>query len=148
MTTTSFKDRLAKFNEFWEELEISEDLSQVNDKALRKVVRFLHEALACPDITSTRIVYKDKTFANGKINHVTREMVEPIKTFQHQVGQVELLYAENGTKCSRTGLDDDGMSLKLVSERLGVLSTLIEKDIEIEKLKGEALNAYDRALEA
>jgi len=148
MTTTSFKDRLARFNEFWEELELSEDLSQVSDKALRKVVRFLPEALACPDITSTRIVYNDKTYSNGKINHITREIVEPIKTYQRQIGQVEFHYAENGIKCSRTGLDDDSLILKLVTERLGMISTLIEKDTEIEKLKGEALNAYDRTIEA
>ncbi len=73
MTTTSFKDRLAKFNAFWEELETSEELSQVSDKALRKVVRFLPETLACPDITSTRIVYKDKTYSHGKIGKATRE---------------------------------------------------------------------------
>ena len=130
MTTTSFKDRLAKFNAFWEELETSEELSQVSDKALRKVVRFLPETLACPDITSTRIVYKDKTYSHGKIGKATREIVEPIKTFQSQIGQVEIHYSENGTKCSRTGLDDDGLILKLVTERLGVLSTFIEKDIE------------------
>ncbi len=135
MTTTSFKDRLAKFNAFWEELETSEELSQVSDKALRKVVRFLPETLACPDITSTRIVYMDKTYSHGKIGKATREIVEPIKTFQSQIGQVEIHYSENGTKCSRTGLDDDGLILKLVTERLGVLSTFIEKDIEIEKLK-------------
>ncbi len=76
------------------------------------------------------------------------KIVEPIKTFQSQIGQVEIHYSENGTKCSRTGLDDDGLILKLVTERLGVLSTFIEKDIEIEKLKDEALNAYDRTIEA
>ena len=148
MTTTSFKDRLAKFNEFWEELETSEELSQVTDKALRKVVRFLPETLACPDITSTRIVYKDKTFSHGKINKTTHEIVVPIKAFQRQVGQVEIHYAENGTKSSQAGMDDDGLILKLVTERLGVVSTMIEKDNEIEKLKGEALNAYDRTIEA
>ncbi|MBG0786408.1 MAG: HD domain-containing protein [Anaerolineaceae bacterium] len=148
MTTISFKDRLAKFNAFWEELETGEELSQVSDKALRKVVRFLPETLACPDITSTRIVYKDKTYSHGKISKVTREIVEPIKTFQHQIGQVEFHYAENGTKVSQTGLDDDGLILKLVTERLGVLSVFIEKDTEIEKLKDEALNAYDRTIEA
>lgn len=148
MTTTSFKDRLAKFNAFWEELETGEELSQVSDKALRKVVRFLPDTLACPDITSARIVYKDKTYSHGKIDKANREIVEPIKTFQHQIGQVEFHYTENGTKCSRTGIDDDGLILKLVSERLGVLSTFIEKDLEIEKLKDEALNAYDRTIEA
>ena len=148
MTTTSFKDRLAKFNEFWEELETSEEFSQVTDKALRKVVRFLPETLACPDITSTRIVYKDKTFSHGKINKTTHEIVLPIKAFQRQVGQVEIHYAENGTKSSQAGMDDDGLILKLVTERLGVVSTMIDKDNEIEKLKGEALNAYDRTIEA
>lgn len=148
MTTISFKDRLAKFNEFWEELETGEELSQVSDKALRKVARFLPETLACPDITSTRIVYKDKTYSHGKMDKTTHEMVEPIKTFQRQIGQVELHYSENGTKCTQSGLDDDGLILKLVTERLGVVSTFIEKDSEIEKLKGEALNAYDRTIEA
>lgn len=148
MTTTSFKDRLAKLNEFWDELETSQDLSQVSDKVLRKVVRFLPDALSCPDITSTRIVYKDKTFSYGKVNKATRELVEPIKTPQQQIGQVEFHYSENGTKCSRTSLVDDGLILKLVSERLGVLSTYIEKETEIEKLKDEALNAYDRTIEA
>jgi len=148
MTTISFKDRLAKFNEFWEELEAGEELSQVSDKALRKVARFLPETLACPDITSTRIVYKDKTYSHGKMNKTTHELVEPIKTFQRQIGQVEFHYAENGTKCTQSGLDDDSLILKLVTERLGVVSTFIEKDTEIEKLKGEALNAYDRTIEA
>ncbi len=148
MTTISFKDRLAKFNEFWEELETGEELSQVSDKALRKVARFLPETLACPDITSTRIVYKDKTYSHGKMNKTTHELVEPIKTFQRQIGQVEFHYAENGTKCTQSGLDDDSLILKLVTERLGVVSTFIEKDTEIEKLKGEALNAYDRTIEA
>ncbi|QRN84072.1 HD domain-containing protein [Chloroflexota bacterium] len=148
MTTTSFKDRLAKFNAFWEELETGEELSQVSDKALRKVVRFLPETLACPDITSARIIYRNKTYSYGKVGRATHEIVEPIKTFQNQIGQVEFHYSENGAKCSRTGLDDDGFILKLVTERLGVLSTFIEKDIEIEKLKDEALNAYDRTIEA
>lgn len=148
MTTISFKDRLAKFNEFWEELEAGEELSQVSDKALRKVARFLPETLACPDITSTRIIYKDKTYSHGKMNKTTHELVEPIKTFQRQIGQVEFHYAENGTKCIQAGLDDDTLILKLVTERLGVVSTFIEKDTEIEKLKGEALNAYDRTIEA
>jgi len=148
MTTTPFKDRLAKLNNFWDELETSQDLSQLSDKTFRKVLRFLPEALSCPDITSTRIVYKDKTYSHGKIKKATRELVEPIKAIQKQIGQVEFHYTENGTKCSRTSLDDDGLILRLISEHLSVLSTYFEKDIEIEKLKDEALNAYDRTIEA
>ena len=148
MATTSLKEKLEKLNEFWVELETSQDFTQSSDKVLRKIVRFLPESLSCPEITSTRIVYKDKAFSQGKSKAVTRELVMPIQYLQQKVGQVELHYSENGTKCNRLGLDDDEVILSLVSERIGTFSAIEEKDIEIEKLKEEALDAYDRTIEA
>ena len=148
MATTSLKEKLEKLNEFWVELETSQDFTQSSDKVLRKIVRFLPESLSCPEITSTRIVYKDKAFSQGKSKAVTRELVMPIQYLQQKVGQVELHYSENGTKCNRLGLDDDEVILSLVSERIGTLSAIEEKDIEIEKLKEEALDAYDRTIDA
>ena len=148
MATTSLKEKLEKLNGFWVELETSQDFMQSSDKVLRKIVRFLPESLSCPEITSTRIIYKDKTFSQGKCKDTTRELVAPIQFLQQKVGQVEFHYSENGIKCSRSGLEDDEVILSLVSERIGTLSAIEEKDIEIGKLKEEALNAYDRTIEA
>lgn len=148
MATTSLKEKLEKLNGFWVELETSQDFMQSNDKVLRKIIRFLPESLSCPEITSTRIIYKDKTFTQGKCKDATRELVAPIQGLHHKVGQVEFHYSENGIKCNRSGLEDDEVILSLVSERIGTLSAIEEKDIEIEKLKEEALDAYDRTIEA
>lgn len=148
MTANSFKEKLEKLNEFWGSLKVGEDLSDSSDKILRKVVRFLPESLSCPEITSTRIIFRDKTFSQGKAQNGTKELVAPIQFLQHEVGQIEFIYSENGTKINRSGLEEDEVILGLLSERIGTLSILEEKDNEIKKLKDEALNAYDRTIEA
>jgi putative nucleotidyltransferase with HDIG domain len=148
MTPNSFREKIAKLNEFWGSLEINQDLSSSSDKILRKVVRFMPESLSCPEITSTRIIFHDKVFTQGKAKAHTQQLVAPIHYCENEVGRIELIYSENGTKLKRSGLEEDEVILNLVSERIGTLSILEEKNSEIQKLKNEALDAYDRTIEA
>ena len=119
MTVNSFREKIEKLNEFWGSLEISQDLSISSDKILRKVIRFLPESLSCPEITSTRIVFHDKVFSQGKTKDRTKELVSPIHYSEDEVGQIEFIYCENGTKIQGAGLEEDEIILNLLSERIG-----------------------------
>ncbi len=148
MAIESFNNRLIKLNEFWEDLENNQDFSGSSDKVLKKVVNFIPESLCCPEITLTKITFKDKSFSHGKSKNPTRTLVSPIRFNQQQLGQVEFLYSENGNKISETGLADDEIILNMLSKRLGLLTAIFDKNDEIERLKIEAFSAYDRTIEA
>jgi putative nucleotidyltransferase with HDIG domain len=148
MVTESFNERLIKMNEFWEDLENNQDLTGSSDKVLKKVVKFIPESLSCPKITQTKILFKDKAYTHGRSKNATKTLVSPIKFNQQELGQVKFLYSENGTKISKDNIADDEIILRMLSERLGVLSAIFDKNEEIERLKNEALNAYDRTIEA
>ncbi len=148
MATKSFADRLIKLNEFWENLENSQMINTSSEKVIKKIVNFVPESLSVPEITQAKITFKDKSYSRGKVKSATKTLVSPIRFNQEELGSVELNYSENGTKLSKTALVDDEIIIKMLSERLGILSAIFEKNEEIERLKNEALNAYDRTIEA
>lgn len=148
MATKSFTERLKKLNEFWEDLENSQVITDSSEKVLRKIVNFVPESLSSPEITQAKIIFKDKSYSRGRSKSASKTLTSPIRFNQQELGLVEFNYSENGTTITRSALAKDEIIIKMLSERLGFLSAIFEKNEEIERLKNEALNAYDRTIEA
>lgn len=148
MVNDSFEERIKKLNIFWRDLESEPGLSDADDKLMKRIVRILPETLGCPAIANAKIILKDQTYSSGKAKKVTKTISKPIRFNQHEFGKIELNYSEDGITCPEGEVENDEVILELMGERLGGYLTLCDKNEEIERLKVEALNAYDRTIEA
>lgn len=144
----SFVERLKRFNDFWQDLEEEQDLSGVDDKVMKKIVNFFVGSLSCPDIAQAKIILEEKTFSSGRAKEVTKTLSAPICFNRQKFGEIEIQYSDSATSCLTGDVDNDEIILKVLSERLGGYMALRRKEDEIERLKVEALNAYDRTIEA
>ncbi|MCB2202379.1 HD domain-containing protein [bacterium] len=148
MAKDSLTERLNKLNDLWQELEEDQGLSGVDDKVLKKIVNIFSDALSCPELANAKIKLEDRTFSSGKAKKVTKTLTTPIRFNRQEFGEIEIQYSETGTSCGEGEVDNDAVILEVLSDRLGGYLALWHKDEEIERLKAEALNAYDRTIEA
>lgn len=148
MANETFSDRLRKLNDFWQELEDEQGLSGIDDKVMKKIVKIFSKTLSCPDIANAKIILDDKTYSSGRAKATTKTLSAPICFNKEAFGKIEVHYSENGKSCSEGEVENDEIILEMLSERLGGYLALWDKNEEIERLKAEALNAYDRTIEA
>lgn len=148
MANDSFEERLRKMNAFWRDLESEQGLSEADDGVMEKVVNVLTEFLGCPEITNVKILFKEKAYSSGRVKAVTKTLSIPIRFNQREMGTIEVNYSENGKTCPKGKMENDELILEMLGERLGGYLALWDKNEEIERLKVEAMNAYDRTIEA
>jgi len=134
---------------FWNLLIRSEPEPAKGDQIYTEIIGFLPQVLTYPEVTHTRIKIGEKEFTSDPFEPSDQQKTLEIHFQDMDVGQIEFHY-HNGKVADLPGypLSSDEILLKALAKWLGLVSEIIHKNKEIERLKDEALTAYDRTIEA
>ena len=126
--------------------DVSGDL---NANSLKKLILLLPGVLASPAGVSFRIKIKDIEATSKRFRESPDPYISSIRWGENDYGQIELHYPESKLEeLSEEECEQDKTLIELLCNRLGALTDGMEKSREIQYLKQEALNAYDRTIEA
>ena len=145
----SIETQFTLMQRFWNLLVTAEPGSTKEDEVYEEIVNFLPQVLTYPEITHTRIKIGEKEFTSDPFKPSDRQRVYQISLQSVEVGQIEFHY-HNGKLFDIPGqlVSADEILLEALAKWLGLVSEIIDKNKEIERLKEEALTAYDRTIEA
>jgi len=142
-------DRIIKLNQFWREVTVSDQDNPLLEEVIWEIIQYVPNVISCPKSTSVRIILNGKEFTQKKFLESASKSTSSICFDHNEVGIIELHYKETEKeKCLDDDLEVDKVVLEILGERLSSLSAIGNKNKEIERLKVEALTAYDRTIEA
>ncbi len=144
-----FAARLAKVNQFWQ----TWDISSIDEKTLNDLctalIEFLPEVMTEPGDTNVRIKLGDQTYNDKGFKKSVFCLIAEIKQDIQIFGQLEFHYQNEISESDKSGTQSsDHVLMDNLAERLALAYRFVEKNTEIEELKQEALQAYDRTIEA
>ena len=147
--TSATDPQVALMQRFWNLLVISEQETSQADQVYEEVIAFLPQVLTYPDITHTRIRIGEKEFTSSPFKISDQQRVYHIEFQNVEIGQIEFYYHHgDALEPHSPALSTDDILLEALAKWLGLVSEIIDKNKEIERLKEEALTAYDRTIEA
>ena len=135
-------------NEIWDAWIVQVD-DRLSDGHLKKLISVIPDILVSPESVSIKVEingteFKSKRFRESPVPHKLE-----IRWGDKEFGKIELHYPEKKLESlTEEDRDYDEILLQMLGDRLGALADGLEKDREIQYLKKEALNAYDRTIEA
>lgn len=145
----SLKDRLNRLDEFWGDVISWISVEALSDGVIKELLKFLPEIVSDPATTTVRIIVNEKEFKPKKFKKGASSYCSSIMSNHHEIGKLELHYlSEKPESGQDDGWEADHLLLKSLGEKLSYAIEIHEKTYEIERLKEEALTAYDRTIEA
>ncbi|MFW5713493.1 MAG: HD domain-containing phosphohydrolase [Brevefilum sp.] len=141
--------QVALMQQFWNLLASSHHDGSKEDDVYQKIVNFLPQVLTCPDITHIRLKIGEKEFTSDPFKRSDHHRSIEIHHQDVDIGQIEFHY-HDGKPAEDPGtlLSADDNLLDALAKWLGLVVEITDKNKEIERLKEEALTAYDRTIEA
>ncbi len=144
-----FAARLLKINQFWQKWDISSSDEKTIDDLCTSLIQILPEVIAEPGDTNIRIKLGDQTYSNKGFKKSNYSLVAEIKQGTQRFGQIEFHYQNALISEKNTEVQSSDQNLlDNLAERLALACRFVEKNADIEELKQEALQAYDRTIEA
>lgn len=142
------RECIQNLNKIWDEWVIQVD-KFLTDEHLKKLLLSIPEMVACPDCIAVRITIDGKEFVSKRFQESTIYHRVPMLWEGKQFGSIEIHYSERKLELSsEADRETDKVVLEALAGRVGMLAGMVDKDQEIQYLKEEALNAYDRTIEA
>lgn len=147
--TRHIKKRMMQFTQFRQSIETAIRGVVDPEEIYQRIIEFLPDIFASPEITSARLNIGDQDFSTKDYHDSTVKKVVPFQFRNNYIGSVEFHYdIGKASDFSVRTLVADDILLRALAEWLGLLSQVVEKIGDIEELKEEALTAYDRMIEA
>lgn len=142
----NYETNLMKVKEYWNSL----DLLSMDEDRLNYLCQDLLTLI--PDVMTNSVKLQPKISLNEQVFcHKNFRESEPfikaeIKQGKQNFGEIEVHYKANPDNDS--SLTFDRLLLEDLAERLALTYCLVEKNKDVEQFKEEALQAYDRTIEA
>ena len=122
---------------------------QLSDNNLKKLVSVIPDILVSPETISIKVLLGNSEYNSTRFKESSFYVVSEIKWGGEIFGTIELHYPEKKREdLSEEQRKQDKAVLDVISGKVGALVNMLSKNQEIEYLKEEALNAYDRTIEA
>ena len=122
---------------------------QLSDNNLKKLVSVIPDILVSPETISIKVLLGNSEYNSTRFKESSFYVVSEIRWGRKTFGTIELHYPEKKLEDLSEGQrKQDKTVVDVLSGKVGALVNVLSKEKEIEYLKEEALNAYDRTIEA
>jgi HD-GYP domain-containing protein (c-di-GMP phosphodiesterase class II) len=143
-----FRECLQTLEKNWARWTAGVD-GQIRDDDLNKLVMGIPDFLPNPESISSKIVLNNTEYFSKRFKEGSVVSVSEIRWGEKEYGKIELHFPADALEALAEEEREQNLTiLQILSNRLGAFINLLDKEREIQYLKEEALNAYDRTIEA
>lgn len=145
----SLSERIRSVDRVWREYHDRNRENSNFESALPDLMTVIADCYPPSVPVSIRLVYQDQEYATPKFSSAPGNIFSAVHVNQQEMGRLELHFnSKKGAALPALDLADEQLILDLLAERLATLEMLAAKNEEIERLRQEAVTAYDRTIEA
>jgi len=152
---SALRERIKELNCLYGVSQLAERHMYSLDGLLQELVNFLPHSWQYPEITCTRILFKEKTYASDRFRVTNWRQSARIYMYHEAVGEVGVFYLEERPPADEGPfLSEERALLDAVAEQIGTIATRISADLELQEtnrqltLEREALQESNTALHA
>ena len=145
----TLSEKIGLVNSFFDRWGAKVEEKGFEDSLVQELAQFICGLVSGPCKPSVEVIFQGKMTHSKKFKASTLQNSASIAFNRFEAGQLVLHYPEkDAEKLLEEDREEKQILLGLIGERIGALAFLMEKDKEVERFKQEALNAYDRTIEA
>jgi DNA-binding CsgD family transcriptional regulator len=150
---SALRERIKELNCLYGVSQLADRHFNSLDNLLEELVNFLPHSWQYPDITCTRIVFRDKTYKSEGFRVTEWRQSSRIYVYSEPVGEVAIFYLEERPPADEGPfLEEERALLDALADQIGTIATRISAELELQEsnkqlsLERKALQESNTAL--